>query len=167
MKTELKDVFYLYLGQTCTIGDSLDVHPICMVTEQSVCTGTNMKCVPMWFKMSACKPILRHLSDITEMEFIKLLTIVYEKVFQNHPDIEKSSIHFDGDNSVGLKCVDRVDNSDIGFTIEIERGVEFSVNGSKLMVNQFDITAKLLERGFDLFGLIESGQAIDKATLKP
>ncbi len=130
MKTELKDVFYLYLGQLCTIGDSDELHPICMVSEQSVCTGTNIKNVPKWFKMSACKPALRYLSDITEMEMHKLLGIVYNDIYQSMPDIGNCSMHFDGDNSVGFKCVDR-----------------------------------LLKRGFDIFGLIESGQAINKTTL--
>lgn len=66
----IKDYLHLYLGAPCFIGDDKIVHFIRMVNEigLSVCTGTNAKGIQKWFKSSACLPILRKLSDMTEQE---------------------------------------------------------------------------------------------------
>ncbi len=113
------------------------------------------------------KPILRTISDMTEMEIIKLLAIVYKNIFTYEPDIHNVSIHTSGDpDEIGLKCTDRLNDSNIGLTIEKSSGIEFSHDSQKLMVNQFDCVSWLLRNHFDLFALIESGQAIDKTNVK-
>lgn len=126
--TKTKDIsqyLHLYLGCQCLIGDSKNVHFIEMVSPMYVCTGTNKISIQMWYKKSACKPVLRPLSDMTEEERTELI------------------------------CTD-ID--------------EYKPLKIKLKVGDYYPESKrfiyLLSKHFDLFGLIESGLAIDKTTLK-
>lgn len=68
---QLKDYLHLYLGCECRIGDSPDPHHVLMVNETglSICTGTNVKGIPIWYKTAHAKLVLRPLSDMTEEEF--------------------------------------------------------------------------------------------------
>lgn len=108
------------------------------------------------------KPILRPLSDISEMEIIHLFSIAYRNIFNHSCDFEQRQFLVENDDAVGLIGIDRLDNSRIGFTVETDRGVEISIAESKLNVNQFEMTKELLRNHFDLFGLIKSDQAIAK-----
>lgn len=110
------------------------------------------------------KPVLRPLSDMTEEEGTVFAQRIYAGIFNDTSLVLVEKMSAD-ENAVGFKLKDQFDG-EIGLTIEVDRGVEFSSNGTKLMVNQFDATAELLKQGFDLFGLIPSVEAINKNTIK-
>ncbi len=133
MKTKLKEVLPMYLGQLCTIGDSNAKHPICIVAEQSVCTGTNKNNIQNWFKISACKPILYPLSSIRE----NIDNIMIRYFFNMDKDGVQRELELIGSGIYNVQCC------------------------------SFRVGLALIKDGYDIFGLIESGQAIDKTTLKP
>ena len=96
-------------------------------TGLSVCTGTDINGVHIWWKSKDCKLLLRPLSDMTEDEGFALSDIMG---------------FFTPDNFISA-----------------------IKSGSKYVMDfrlSFELTQYLLKQGFDLFGLIESGLAIDK-----
>ena len=124
MKKKIEDYLHLYLGCECIIGDSITTETIEAVSKNSICTGENKYGIDCWYKISAAKPILRPLSDMTEEE---------EKYV-----------------GLGLKA-----------------GI---ANASMLKSRYFhSMTPKvfyyLLSKHFDLFGLIESGFAVNAAEI--
>lgn len=108
--------------------------------------------------------ILRPLSDMTEMEIIKVLSDICKDIFTYSPLISNCTFMTEGDNATGVICTSE-HNERYGLTVDVEIGVEFSIDSSQMKVNQFKYTVWLLKHGFDLFGLIEAGLAIDKTTL--
>lgn len=107
---------------------------------------------------------LRRLEDMADEEATELATICYHAIYGNGELTIQQT--FDSDHGYHFGAHFRDDHSDrVGFTVDVEKGVELSVNGIKLNVNQFVATHYLLKQGFDLYGLIESGQAIDQKTL--
>jgi hypothetical protein len=93
-------------------------------------------------EFASITPILRPLSDMTEEEKINLFTLS----FGNH-----RFTHFGYDP---IECIILADKDE-----RIRVGL--SVNSMSADAFRF-----CLARGFDLFGLIEDGLAIDKTTLK-
>lgn len=156
MKQELKDYLHLYIGCEAELTyDTESFVKVMTCDHVKKCCGRDD-----WMK-----PILRPLSDMTEMEIIKLLTIVYKDIYNYTPDIGDCTFHKEGLDSVGMKCLDRLDDSVLGFSIQVMRGIEYSTNGTYSVVNQFKCTHWLLEHGFDLFGLIEANLAINRLEL--
>ena len=147
---EFKDVAHLYVG--------------CMLRKGSVLSHlliheANEAAFNAWDDI---KPILRPLSDISKDELSNLWNIVFNREFNGVIHKFKAN-----DTGRGSYAAERyVMHSGV------ERlGVEFDGNiwaDSDLSVwryNKHKITAYLLSNHFDLFGLIESGEAIDKTTL--
>lgn len=129
MSKQLKDYLHLYLGCECRITGYSELRHILMVNETglSVCTGTDINGVHIWWKSKDCKLLLRPLSDMTEDEGFALSDIMG---------------FFTPDNFISA-----------------------IKSGSKYVMDfrlSFELTQYLLKQGFDLFGLIESGLAIDK-----
>lgn len=89
------------------------------------------------------KPVLRKLPSMTEEEKIR----VYLWEYPNYKSGEL--VKNDSDNYF--------------FVIKNENGMRCNVN---LHHFSAETTRKLLEAGFDLFGLIESGMAIDQESFK-
>lgn len=89
------------------------------------------------------KPILRPLSDMSEEE--KILVYLWE-----YPNYKSGELI-------------KNDSDEDFFVVKNE-------NGMKVYINQHhfsaETTRKLLKAGFDLFGLIESGIALDKTKLQ-
>ena len=162
---ELKDYLHLYLG--CEVmtnegkGKLISVGFNNKVLDIKISVDGDSECIE-WFKL-----VIHPLSDMTEMEIIKLMTIIYKSIFGQCGLISETNLITDeNDNDkVGFTCKDDSNNR-IGVTVEVDRGIEFSFNEDKLKVNQFECTQWLLKNSFDLFGLIEAGLAIDKTTLK-
>lgn len=144
MKTELKDVVHFYLGCECVDGaGSVGKIDTCGFDGYIRTTPLN-KHIKVKAFLSGVKPILRPLSDMTEEEGRQYATYY----------------GIDGYLSV---------------TITEENGyVKISIGNSGHMASLFPLgqygqkpetLVYLLSKGFDLFGLIESGQAIDKTIL--
>jgi len=133
MKTKFSDVAHLYLGCRIKIGESDKIENIKMVSAFSICTGTNFHEVPLWYKTSACKPILRPLSSMTEEEKEDLKIVMGPS--------------WSGENLLPI--------------IESSRHLNLFFNKTNPTV-----VAWLLKKGFDLFGLIESSQAIASTAIE-
>jgi hypothetical protein len=111
-------------------------------------------------------PYLYPLSAMTEEQAVKLFNLIWSERFANDESIFiKITKYVEDENSVGFKGFDLLDNGDIGLTVEKSRGIELSFSSKKMMVNQFVSINYLLANHFDLWDLIENGQAIDATTL--
>ena len=157
MKTEFKDLAHLYFPfQFTWVSEAVPFN----IGDKGIMSAEDWR---YWDEHK--KPILRPLSDMSEEELIELLTNVYESIYGiAHEPFKDVILHAEGNDKVGLVCKCYMGQR-IGFSIEVERGVDISSDGLLLMVNQFDCTKWLLSKHFDLFGLIESGEAIDKTEL--
>ena len=163
METKFKDVAHLYLGVEVvnTIGKHMG--KIVSVSIDGTATINPLdEFKPRVIILNSLKPILRPLSDITKDELSTLWSIVFTREFNGVIHKHKAN-----DTGRGSYAAERYVMSS-----GVERlGVEFDGNiwaDSDLSVwrhNKHKITAYLLSKHFDLFGLIESGEAIDKAKL--
>lgn len=104
---------------------------------------------------------LRKLEDIKEKEAIELL--------KHLSLIELSDCTFEVTNEDGWISVDAYYNNSV-----LRDGYQFDYNVLQMLTNggeykdlnpQTEVTHFILQRGFDLFGLISAGLAIDSATL--
>lgn len=142
MTKEIKDYLHLYLGCECRIGDSPDPHHVLMVNETglSICTGINVKGIPIWYKTAHAKLVLRPLSDMTDEEWKAIMLEFSIDIV----DAYNSYIRY-GDKPKHILILE-----------------------NRLTTNtlKFNDGMILLRKYFDLFGLIESGIAIDKTTIK-
>jgi hypothetical protein len=136
---ELKDFIHLYLGCECVIGDSNVKETIQAVSEYSICTGSNKHGVDSWYKIPSVKPILRPLSDMTEEEKVTL----FDLEISNYSEYKSKLIAVD----LWIQRWQRYPSTEFG----------------KWFPKTFLF---LLSKHFDIFGLIESGLAIDSKTLK-
>ncbi len=165
MEKKIEDYLHLYLGCEClvTIYDKERVVDFVGINESYyflVCEGD--KAATEWFKEKyPVKPILRPLSDMTEGERKELWDIVFQKRFIS--EFKGNTVFINKDNNGIPRWV---------LSSGVERlGIQFDGRiwaDSDLHVwdhNQHEITRWLLNKGFDLFSLIESGLAIDKTTL--
>ncbi len=113
---------------------------------------------------------LHLLSEMPKHHLIELVGLVYETVFNYIPEpntLKEIEILIENEYSIGLICIDDTDGR-IGFTVDVKRGIEFSHNSSKLMVDQFQCIEWLTARGYDLFYLVENDQAfISKTPILP
>lgn len=105
------------------------------------------------------KLLLRPLSDMTEEELREAMTICYRSVYSSEPSFDSVEMILD-ESGGGLKAIEHP-KWEYGLTVTLD-GVMFSTNGQFLNIPVFDVTRYLLSKGFDLFGLIDAGLAIDK-----
>lgn len=106
------------------------------------------------------KPVLIAIEDIPVKVLEDIVSVIYQGIFNEDVKLKHSEKVTGYSGQTGLKCVTS-DNHKIGLSVEKDRGVEFSFNSARMMVDQFAITLILLKEGIDLFGLIESDLAID------
>jgi len=144
MQIKLVDVLHLYLG--CEgknhNGETIDL------------TSRTLNLI--WCNVIGFKPILRPLSDMTEEEALIYFSLPLKSIILKK-NVYAESISF---NYKWVNPKYASNNQDSFSYSEVGIGNGFQSFTQK----QFLF---LLKRGFDLFGLIESGQAIDKTTLKP
>lgn len=91
------------------------------------------------------KPILRSLSDMTEEESIWVAGLTFTD------NVSKKKKAEYGRAIIGYHFLEEAYSGEL-----LRMAMEFSSNDS------FELTRYLLSKGFDLFGLIEAGLAIDK-----
>ena len=135
-KNKLEEVIHLYLG--CEVQVRGDIEKLIGVeSDGAVITFSGRYGRRIWGAKEV-KPLLRQLSDITEEE----KEFIVRCITYNH-------VKFSSTESA-LGCWD---NEEYGKKIQHMRFYA-------------DELQYLLSKGFDLFSLIETGQAIDKNTLK-
>lgn len=119
--------------------------------------------------------ILHPLSDLTKsclpdgkIPIVELAKIVMESIWGYSTIEAENKIELLNDESnFGLIYIDST-NERIGFSFETELNklqFFFSVNGNQLRVNQLQLFQKLFAWHFDVFGLLEIGEAININTL--
>lgn len=157
----IKDYLHLYLG--CEV----------IITEHWSCAGAFtykagevLKLTPGLLELMhnthnsvQASPLLRPLSDMTEEELREAMTICYRSVYSSEPSFDSIEMVED-ESGGGLKATEHPEWA-YGLTITLD-GPMFSANGRFLNIPVFDVTRYLLSRGFDLFGLIDAGLALDK-----
>lgn len=99
--------------------------------------------------LSSVRPILRPLSDLTEQEAREMYEIKTGEAFEPRPEYLE-----EGDWDFSAKEY-------------FDELVEIYEDTIQVCIGKPDIWSYLLSRHFDLFGLIESGDAIDKTALTP
>jgi hypothetical protein len=175
---ELKEVLHLYLG--CKIvnypypnhaKEKSLIGRLRCVMDDKVFIQNKDKSGNDWphlttDKIDAVMPILRALSDMTEDECVDVYTIERDR------QIHAPALDFDARKEANGFIVTRLDLLNerlmIGFTGQVYKVIE---EGKRPHIepirNQHEITLYLLSKQFDLFGLIQSGLALDKNTLNP
>lgn len=152
-RTELKDVLHLYLGQQCETDDGkrgrLAGIDLCQMDNSIVMITVRFTDDPFDNydvyndneKMDRVKPILRRLQSMMEDEAVEMYNHLYP-------------------NSTAPKVV----CADIIKSLLTKKGLYNE--GQDSFIEYVDWFPYLLSKSFDLFGLIDSGQAIDADTLK-
>lgn len=165
MEKKLSDYLHLYLGAECRIGDDNNPHYVLMVNETklSICTGTNHKNIPIWYKTAHSKLVLRHLSDLTDEEIIEVAKISdafpvgwsENKAYFKIQDIEHPN------TGKEIVCGDKYAIR-ITYKYAIYYFNYVNQNGAIYLPNSIEIFRYLLSKHFDLFNLIPDGLAISK-----
>ncbi len=154
---DIKDFIHFYLGQLAEITrkDASIVDDITPATIANVLA-----------EIVTAKPVLRPLSDITNAEKIVIATLVlyrYQKHYDRLVDLEikdDGSVYVKNEQFAVLAMI-TVEKDGISYS-----GGLTSTDKQYFVPNQYEVTRFLLKRGFDLFGLIEDGLAINKTTGK-
>jgi len=145
MKTEFKDVAHLYLG--CDMYTKFDDGSS---GKQELTTYVLSGIINSWkgirIRPIEIKPILRPLSDMTVEEFAAYSTMLERCDYEAYIEISDS-----GERRIGY---------------EWEDGICGVLINSYVGKNLVAVFSYLLSRSFDLFGLIESNQALDKTKLQ-
>jgi hypothetical protein len=128
-------------------------------------------------EMGRCQliPILRRLESMTEEEMKGLLLSIVPEDMEDAPGADEHDVEMfyndggnmvDGDVAVGSNYSCRCYEGQVA--IRKSGDIDwYNEDGSpERMVNQTKAFHYLISKGFDLFGLIESGDAIDEETLK-
>ena len=144
---KIEDYIHLYIGQQVVFTPSgyeapeehqgIIVEVPIQGTECGIIEFYNDTPIKQYAFYPDIKLVLRHLPDMTESELKDHLCFIYNEIFQYKPEIKTFQILCEDEERLGL-------------TINIDRGIVFSTNGQELMVNQFELTMKLLKQGFDL-----------------
>lgn len=163
-KNKLEEVIHLYLG--CEVQVRGDIEKLIGVESDGAAITFSGRYGRRIWGAKEVKPLLRQLSDITEEEASDVYTIERDRILHIHTNDHDISRRI-GSGIV----VTRLDHMNIGLLIRLD-GVCYKVidEGKKPTIepamNQPLIFQHLLSKGFDLFSLIETGQAIDKNTLQ-
>lgn len=164
METQFKDVAHLYLG--CKMQDIFlqgDYEPSVLLGINTKGAAGNLEFLAdgVWQMAAIFKPILRPLSSMTDAEFKEAVflrwgisrDIIEQKVSEikrlkevQHPVKYGTSIPY------------------VGLDKEGKHYISATLSQQSLTPSQ---TIFFLKNHFDLFGLIENGQAIDATTLNP
>ena len=118
------------------------------------------------------KPIMHPLSDLikpcledSKIPLVELAKTAYENIFHINEDFDTKEVLSEGEN-FGL--IAYYDKERVSFTVQKEcHWFEFCfyVDGSELHLNQLTLFQWLFEHHFDVFGLIERGEAIEINTI--
>lgn len=169
MSMELKDVFHFYLG--CEVktndvvsGDQVIKHGrvgtfIGYTDRHRLSARVLFRAGPEGdCNVMMLRPILRHLNSMTEADCPDWFKTWMPNGFD---------VNWQVSNSHGYIEVDS--RADDGYLLTISQdgsmNCECKDNGEQYEYRGAELFAHLLSRGFDLFGLIKSGKAIDATSL--
>lgn len=155
---KFKDVAHFYLGCKMQDNESLVTGRLTAVyNDISIAVNDEVDYYPFEYK-----PLLRPLSDITDEEKREVYKLIFNREFP-----KTGQIYWRADQSLTaeprwilMTGVDRVG-------IEMNGTVWADCDLHHYKHNQHAITTYLLSMHFDLFGLIESGEAVELTILKP
>lgn len=155
-KIKFIDVAHLYLPFSAKVDDK--IYSVSGYSKQEDMFQVEIENEePDWWNTSNFRPILRTTGSITLPEMKHIYSIVFKKPFH-----ETGIVKFFPEKSlvseprwVLMTGVDRLG-------IEINGNVWADCDLHNLKHNQHLVTKWYLENWFDLFGLIESGEALDK-----
>lgn len=144
-------------------------------TGLSVCTGTNAKNIPIWYKTKSCKPLLRPLSDMKEDEANVIADYASKWAYRKSFKVE--FLEFAGTSAhIGIYyeqdgAPNSVGDGEYFETIIVSNDTIWARDKSarsdyKIILNGYEIFRFLLLKRFDIFNLIEDGLAIDSTTVK-
>lgn len=161
---QIKDIIHYYIGKACFV-ENVGYGHIAAVDEFG---GLTVKIYEetkaVYVDIATIKPLLRRVCDMTEVEASELAEKCYYSIYGNGALSVYQIFEAEQPDHFGASFFDD-DQDKVGFTVDVNRGVELSVNGIRLTVPQSESFHYLLKQGFDLWGLIESNQAIDQKTL--
>ncbi len=150
MKTELKNVLHLYMG--CQIRNIGNQRVFLAKGDEFILVGENIESALI--NKDYFKPVLRPLSDMTEDEALVYFQLPENAIIINKKDYSEAIIF----EYKWKHPVIEYNTSDGNCYGEIGIGKRSQhFNSTEFLF--------LLKNHFDIFGLIESGQAIDKTTL--
>lgn len=148
---ELKDYLHYYMGATFWTNNS----------EGEVNPETLRFIYPMIEKDKGVKLVLRRLEDMTEEERKQIWQLIIGRSFPNTGDVRWfEENHSSAKRWVMMSGVERVG-------IEMTGKVWADSDLSHIKFNPHLVTHCLLQQGFDLFGLIPAGLAMDAKTITP
>lgn len=139
----------LYMGQKFKTPDGIGV--LCGISQDGIVKvefGAFGPDFEVSHTLPFVKPILRRTESLTEIEARELYEIRLGQVFEPRPE-----------------WLDDEDK-DLSALEDVRELVELYDDYLTLTIGRTEIWLKLLSWGFDLFGLIDSGVAIDAATLE-
>ena len=179
---EIKDYLHLYLGCECEFNpphqkigtgllEQIDVNGICVIADIGI-TRT--------IKIQFLRPILKPIAALDDLDCIKIAEIIYGR-----PDSVKWRVEkrFSSNAKLSFFNVYRRHYSK-SFTIDVPTGeiecyekeiattaIPEPLNDNEKVTEkdiynrQHEVTRFFLSHGYDIFGLIEDGIAIDKTKL--
>lgn len=147
MKTELKDVIHLYLG--CEV--QTDSNPIQIEKLIGVEFGTNKGVLII---QTSWNGLTNYHREDEGIEYIKPILHPLSELM-NEDSLESPKIE-----SIVNELPGHCDAYDEWLNVFIESPDQF-----RLMQAPFELILELIKQQFDVFGLLESGQATNKTTL--
>lgn len=179
---KIEDYLHLYVGCEVAAPNPYDDHGV--EIAKGLLTGIhgeygpeiqfiidgNTEEDPDYVEFLKVKPILRRLSSMTEEEQKELWRLVFSmghgneftdrfKDFTGRVQFIDEKTYYNVPRHVMMQGVERLG-------IESDGTVWADCDLHKWRHNQHEVTRWLLSKGFDLFGLIDEGLAIDAATLE-
>lgn len=145
-----KDVLHLYLGCQWHQDGGYPIELTGSFIEYILGSKTN----------DHGKPILRPLSDMTEEERAEIFYFIFGRQFKGRTEWYKEKTTLQEPRWVLSQGVDRV-----GIQMNGDIWADCDLHVYKM--NPHKNTLYLLSKSFDLFGLIDSGEAIDKTKNNP
>lgn len=152
---KFKDVVHLYVGCTATIKG---VDGVTKIT--GVHANGNIQVSTRSATVTADKllPVLRPLSLISEADLKEVFRICYRHVFDHDGhDLEFQTVPMS--DGGGIKATETVLDKLWQYGLTVDGETFFTANGNRLNVPERKVTAFLLRKHYDLFDLIDTGQA--------
>lgn len=170
---KLEDYLHLYPG--CELRSSTgSVRLMSVIAEIPPCTNWGIAVLngnqSYTTKLGDYKPVLRPLSDMKEEEVLKICSIVSPTIFGDFRYNKwKVTIEREWDSTQKNYTVVREGDSH-SFEVDCIDGDIFLWEDHQYIdapYMDFNYKFEYLKMGFDLFGLIDAGLAVDKTTLNP
>lgn len=150
---ELKDVLHFYIGcELYSEGTKSPIGTLYGLTNHGKNIHIKVSGVDYYPQNVGYKPILRPLSDMTEEEAIELVKLSEWSQYGTHPLIREYRTFRNSFGQIVVSWGESHREKNVPVDKTVFRPQEFLY---------------LLKQGFDLFSLIESGQAINKTKLNP